>query len=278
VRGLPTPASFSDWVVWKFGERIAEEYMLPYNRKIWSLRLEELGTYWLYKLPDVSYEETLRSCREKRSLGKLPAHGAFLYPRHHGYGEIWKRMGRALKDKLVLSCPVTSLDLEKKIVNDSWQAETIISTIPWTIWPKLCKLPDEVLKRIECLRHVALNVDYCSSTISTSAHWTYEPDETIRFHRMLFRSNFCMGSRGYWTETNALRSSPEQGWRYRNEYAYPVNTCGKPEAIQEILLWARRSDIIGLGRWGTWEHMNSDVAVAKALDLAASLCKGHGVY
>ena len=53
VRGEPAPKSFAAWIEWKFGERIAVDYMLPYNRKIWSMDPDCLGTYWLYKLPNV---------------------------------------------------------------------------------------------------------------------------------------------------------------------------------------------------------------------------------
>ena len=88
------------------------------------------------------------------------------------------------------------------------------------------------------------------------------------------RSNFCEGSRGYWTESNAKRSQPAEGFRHHNEYAYPVNTRGKPEAVERILAWASRHQVMGVGRWGTWEHMNSDVAVAEALKSARSLCSG----
>jgi hypothetical protein len=55
------------------------------------------------------------------------------------------------------------------------------------------------------------------------------------------------------------------GFRYRNEFAYPLNTQGKPEAISRVLVWAASHGIYGLGRWGKWEHMNSDVAVAEAM-------------
>ena len=81
LRGEPMPAGFADWITWKLGECIAREYMLPYNRKIWSMDPNALGTYWLYKLPDVSFRETLQSCLERRMFGALPAHGTFLYPR-----------------------------------------------------------------------------------------------------------------------------------------------------------------------------------------------------
>ena len=36
--------------------------------------LNLLGTYWLEKLPNVSFEETLLSCLEKRAYGKDPGH------------------------------------------------------------------------------------------------------------------------------------------------------------------------------------------------------------
>ena len=38
-----------------------------------------------------------------------------------------------------------------------------------------------------------------------------------------------------------------------------------------------RAAIVGLGRWGRWEHMNSDVAVSEALSVAASLRLGEAV-
>ena len=65
---------------------------------------------------------------------------------------------------------------------------------------------------------------------------------------------------------------PANGWRHHNEYAYPVNTRGKPEVVVRILQWAASQGIVGLGRWGKWEHMNSDIAVAEALNSAADLC------
>jgi len=273
VRGEPMPESFADWVVWKLGVRIAEEYMLPYNRKIWSLDPNELGTYWLYKLPDVSFRETLRSCLEGSPFGALPAHGTFMYPKEHGYGEVWRRMGVALGDRMVTDCPVQSVDLDTRVVNGRWQAETIINTIPWTLWPQFCEVPQVVQADIGMLRNIAVDVDYLPESLDTDCHWIYEPDEAIAHHRLLVRSNFCTGSRGYWSETNAVRSQETDGWRHHNAFAYPLNTLGKPEAVQRVLHWAARNDVIGIGRWGKWEHMNSDVAVAEALAAVAQFAE-----
>ncbi len=271
VRGEPMPESFAAWINWKLGERIAQEYMLPYNRKIWSMDPDELGTYWLYKLPNVSFRETLLSCLEGKPMGALPAHGTFLYPRKFGYGELWRRMGEALGDSLVTSCPVEKVELSTRTINRHWQASTIISTIPWSLWINYCELPREIETAIGALKNAPIDVDYHAETLAGPAHWTYEPDEAISYHRLLLRSNFVPGARGYWTETNAARSQKTEGVRFHNEFAYPVNTRSKPEAIKRILAWAAGYSIIGLGRWGRWEHMNSDVAVAEALQMAREL-------
>ena len=88
--GKPCPKRFVDWIRWKLGNCIAENYMLPYNRKMFGDGLNRLGTYWLEKLPDVNFEETLRACLLHKPFGKQPGHAQFYYPKKYGYGEQWK--------------------------------------------------------------------------------------------------------------------------------------------------------------------------------------------
>ena len=42
--GAPMPEKFTDWIYWKLGRGIAEDYMLPYNRKMFGDDLDALGT------------------------------------------------------------------------------------------------------------------------------------------------------------------------------------------------------------------------------------------
>ena len=279
VLGAPQPEAFADWITWKLGECIAQEYMLPYNRKIWGMDPNALGTYWLYKLPNVSFRETLQSCLEHKMFGALPAHGTFLYPKEYGYGEVWRRMGDALGDKLHLGEALTSVDAGQRIVNGRYQATgRIINSIPWTAWSQVGALPEDVRAAVGKLVQVPIDVDYVAETLPSDSHWTYDPDETKSFHRLLLRSNFCAGSKGYWTETNSARAvgdgssdgSGGPGFRHRNEYAYPVNTLDKPAHVAKILAWAKEHGIQPVGRWGHWEHMNSDVAVSSASRLRTS--------
>jgi len=271
ARGEPMPEQFEAWIRWKLGERIANEYMLPYNRKLWRMDLNRLGTYWLYKLPNVSFRETLLSCLTRRAAGSLPAHGEFFYPRKHGYGEVWRRMGAALGDKLLTKTPVSRLDIPARTVNGQFKAEQIVNTIPWTVWKDAGRLPVEIEAAISRLVNVPIDVDYEPETLPGQAHWIYEPDERITHHRILCRANFCAGSRGCWTERNSQASPPARAFRHRNEFAYPVNTVEKPAAVELIARWAAGASVLPLGRWGQWEHMNSDVAVSLAIKAADKL-------
>ncbi|MGN0431344.1 MAG: protoporphyrinogen/coproporphyrinogen oxidase [Lachnospiraceae bacterium] len=271
-RGEKKPIQFDEWIVWKLGEKIAAEYMFPYNRKIWSIDLKRLGTYWLEKLPNVSLEETLYSCLEQKPYGTLPGHAQFYYPKNYGFGELWIRMAERIKDYIRYGVHVENLDIDNRCINDTFCGETIINTIPWGAFERATGMPEEIRQAIGRLEYSSVVIEYQPEKVDTEAHWTYFPDESLDYHRILWRSNFCMGSKGFWTETNLKRyKENKKKFHHVNQYAYPLNTIDKPESIKKVLAWAKENDIIGLGRWGEWEHLNTDVTVEHALKLAEEL-------
>ncbi len=271
--GKEMPVKFIDWIEWKLGKKIAEDYMIPYNKKMFGKDLNALGTYWLNKLPNVSFEETLISCLEKKAYGTQPGHARFYYPKKYGYGEIWNRMADALGDKILYRTGAESLDVETGTVNGSFHADRIITTVPWT-GLKLSGMPEEILRKTEALRYSSVVITYQPEDLDTKAHWIYYPDPELSYHRILVRHNFCPGSKGVWTETNLDRfaENEHKGESYFiNQYAYPLNTIGKEEIMKELLSHAKEHGVFGLGRWGEWQHYNSDVVVARALELAENL-------
>ena len=62
-------------------------------------------------------------------------------------------------------------------------------------------------------------------------------------------------------------TSNHSEYRYVNKYAYPMNTIGKREQMQKLLQFFEKYNVYGLGRWGEWEHYNSDVVVDRAITL-----------
>ncbi len=273
--GTEMPKKFTEWITWKLGDRIAEDYMLPYNQKMFEENLDNLGTYWLEKLPDVSFEDTLRSCLEHHAYGKQPGHARFLYPKKYGYGEVWLRMAESIKDKIIYNTSIDSLDVKNKVVNGEYTADIIINTVPWTSISNLVIDDKEVINNISKLSYSTVITEYHPENLNTEAHWIYYPDKKLDYHRILVRHNFCEGSKGYWTETNSERYHEVSGRTYfTNEYAYPLNTIDKQEAIGYVLQVMQKFNIYGLGRWGEWQHYNSDVVVERAMNFAESLISG----
>lgn len=273
------PEKFVDWITWKLGDQIAKDYMIPYNKKMFADELNELGTYWLEKLPDVSFKETLLSCLTHKPYGTQPGHAQFYYPKEYGYGEVWLRLADSMKEHMVYHCPVAEMDCETKIVTggngETYQAEKIITTVPWTSFQKIDNLPEDLSEGIVSLKSSAVEVRYCPENMDTEAQWIYYPDEKLPYHRILVRHNFCQGSKGYWMETRKERvdmfKPDDSSYRYMNEYAYPLNTIQKPQIIEGLLAFMKEKQIFGLGRWGEHNHYNSDVTVERAMNLAEEL-------
>ena len=201
--GEPKPAKCVDWIRWKRGDAIASDYMIPYNTKMFANNLNELGTYWLEKLPNVSYEETLASCREKHAQGSQPGHAEFYYPKKSGYGEVWLRMGASLGDALICGVAVKSVDSINKVVTledgTEIEAELIITTIPWNSF-ELVWAPNRIKDAISKLKSTSVNITYRPKTLDTEAQWIYYPSLDLDYHRILVRSNFAIGSKRYWEE------------------------------------------------------------------------------
>lgn len=265
---LPKPDKFTDWIYWKLGKKIAEDYMIPYNQKMFAENLDELGTYWMEKLPDVSFEETLRSCLEHKAYGAQPGHAQFLYPKKYGSGEIWLRIAEKMYDYIKYDVTVNRLDIKKHEINGEYRAEKIICTVPWSEFEEIEGIELRYMDMIKNLKYSSIVTEYVSETLQSDAHWIYYPDLQRSYHRILNRRTFS-GGRGYWTETNLVRYSQKQEKvSFVNKYAYPLNTVDKPAIMGELLSEMKKYNIFGLGRWGEWQHYNTDVVVQHAFNLA----------
>lgn len=271
------PQEFVSWIYWKLGDKIAENYMIPYNQKMFGEDLNQLGTYWLEKLPNVSFEETLLSCLTKKAYGEQPGHAQFFYPKKYGYGELWLRMAEEIKGQIKYDASVHAIDFDTNTVTtkegETYSADVIISTIPWMEFAKIAGMPQELKEKIGHLKYSSVQTAYFPDNLDTEAQWVYYPDPELSYHRILVRHNFCNGSKGYWTECNSTRvdETTESTFQYMNQYAYPLNTIGKPEIMKELLEWAKTRRVYGLGRWGEHQHYNSDLVVELALKMAEEL-------
>lgn len=276
--GEKMPEDFVDWIYWKLGSKVAEDYMIPYNQKMFSKELNQLGTYWLEKLPNVSFDETLLSCLMKKAYGTQPGHAEFYYPKKYGYGELWLRMAEVIKDNIEYNKAVKGIDFTTRTVTtadgERYKADIVITTIPWMEFDDINGMPCDIKNGIKDLKFSSIQTEYFSENLDTQCQWIYYPDPKLSYHRILVRHNFCPNSHGYWTETNSERvemEEPNDNFKYMNQYAYPLNTIEKPKIMKKLLDWSAEQNVVGLGRWGEHQHYNSDVTVDLAMKLTAKL-------
>lgn len=264
------PTKFHKWVYLKFGDKISENYMIPYNKKLWGDHYKWLSTTWFDKIPDISFEEIIESCLNKSAKGRIPAHKKFYYPKKGGYGEVWLRIAESLKGYILYKSSISSLDYKNLIVNKKYKAKYIINTIPWISLAQASNFPKYIDNMINKLKHVSLRIDYFKNNINSPAHWTYVPDQNTSYHRILHRHNFISGSCGHWTETNAIRTKEgiSKIFSKTNEFSYPINLVGKDKLISTLLKYGIKNNIYGIGRWGKWQHINSDATVEEAINYA----------
>ena len=276
--GQKMPERFVDWIYWKLGQNIAKNYMIPYNRKMFGDNLDALGTYWLEKLPNVSFKETLLSCLYKKSFGEQPAHVEFYYPKNFGYGEVWLRMAKSISDHIEYNKKICKINFNTNTVETidgtKYQAEKIITTVPWREFKEIIGMPETLQADLKNLKHTSVQVKYFPTNIDTKAQWIYFPNPKISYHRILYRHTWNKNYSGYWTETrkeNIVGELEDGKTSFLNPYAYPLNTIEKPQIMKKVLDWCKGKNVYGLGRWGEHCHYNSDLTVELAINLAKKI-------
>ena len=277
LQGKKEPSSFEDWIRWKLGDRIAEHYMLPYNRKIWGVEPDEMDTDWLSKLPRVD-TEAIRASWETRfsDRTRMPSHDYFLYPKQGGFQTIFNAISAPVRNKIWLSQPVKTMEHTGR----SWkvnevEADVVINTAPWEkIYSSIIGSHDleQSLKKLKCS---TLVVSLYEETYEHDWHWKYMPDSKLSFHREFFINNFAPHSSrdGVYRETNFRRWNPGHGevFSHVNQTAYPIPLRGHAAAIRNVLDTFAPKKLFGLGRWGQHSYFNSDVCIREAMSLTKRL-------
>ncbi|MEM8677004.1 MAG: NAD(P)-binding protein [Cyanobacteria bacterium P01_G01_bin.67] len=279
------PSNYSEWIRWKLGDRIAEFYMLPYNEKIWGVNPNEMDIDWLHKIPRVNTKEIVLSCLERSSdTAKFPSHQGFYYPKQGGFQVIFDAIYQHVADQVRLSQPVTCLEKIEQgwLVNNQYEAKVVINTAPWTKLYQALAVPEKLEDCFDKLRSNSIVVSLWEEEYDHDWHWCYVPDSEVRHHREFYIHNFAPHSQsnGLYTETNYIRWNDKSGshrfdsqpiYEHINEEAYPIPTLGHSQAIESILDYYQSQHLFGVGRWGEWKYLNSDVCMWSAMKFVAGL-------
>ena len=274
------PNNLEEWFVHKFGRTLAEEYFIPYNRKIWGKDLYSMSYEWVHdKLPIPNKREIINSLlRDARD--DMP-HAFFYYPKTNDQFDFILALAEGLKVNL-------NYKVEKiEYINDFWvlngidKFDTLISTVPMNLLPKLIENISEKIIR------VAENLEYNKVTTmlweaeSTTNTWTYFPSKDTIFHRHIHIGNFFKPQKNH-IITEAMGEVLEEcmikeGRKFKHlikplsyhvsNHAYVVYDENYTSSKKLILDYLNEINLHTLGRFGEWEYYNMDLCIKSSLEL-----------
>tara|TARA_R110002126_G_scaffold272603_1_gene416765 strand:- start:4168 stop:5433 length:1266 start_codon:yes stop_codon:yes gene_type:complete len=275
--------NYEDWVKNYLGDKIADNYMIPYNKKLWCIDISKLNTAWLSKIPETDLKLILKTIVEKKANfdESVVSHSSFYYPKEGGFQTIIDSIAKHVKDKILLNTRADTIRYDSDsglwFVNEEFVAKKIITTIPWPLLD-IQGLPEFDFKsemdNLEVLSNVISLWERDPYTHDN--HWMYIPDPEVEQHREFYIKNIAPHSKegGVMTDINYKRWL-ENGKKWKagtplaehvNVWSYPLPTTIYKESIRKILDFTKDYNLYGLGRWGQWQYFNTDQCIKQAID------------
>ncbi len=274
--GQPAPVNYEEWIRWKLGDKICDQYMIPYNKKLWGVMPSEMDIDWLYKIPRVNVEEVLRySLERKQDVNKFPAHIHFYYPKEGGFQRLFDAIAKDEYPYIQCGTKVTKMYMDKGVwvINDKYRAKCVINTSPWNDLYEALGCPEELKDAFDLIRYNKIYVSLYEKPYNVDWHWRYIPDINKSYHREFYIHNFAEDSKpnGIYYETNEGRFKEEEKYgdtapilTAKTYAAYPIPVIGHANAIAQILKYYEPLGLFGVGRWGQHEYQNADVSMHEA--------------
>jgi protoporphyrinogen oxidase len=189
--------NFAEWIQAIFGSGIAEQFMSPYNFKVWAHPLEMLGTHWQGdRVPTVDVRRILQNLLDDRDDVNWGPNNRFKFPLL-GTGMLYDRIAESLSKPVNLCREAARIDTRDKVVTFTDGTRTpydqLVTTMPLKELVRcMDDCPSDVMEAVASLCHteglfVGIGVaDECPSTKC----WMYFPESNSPFYRVTYLSNY----------------------------------------------------------------------------------------
>jgi protoporphyrinogen oxidase len=295
--------NLKEWLLQRFGNALANEYLIPYNEKIWNISSEKLTSDWVEgRIPMPSMDDMLKVACGLKTIGY--AHQAnFVYPTEGGIEVLVGAYKAKCKD-IRVNEKVQKIDKrgDKWIVatnQNSYEFDEIVSTIPiHDLLKTLSNVPSEInykagLLKFNSLINVAMGYKRKNDHTYTAI---YIPSEEHLSHRISFPRNFSLlnvpegmelvnleitvdtdadlfnAEDQFFKEESikllqALNLIDKQEIEYlkvcRTKHAYVVRDENYENSLKEVLNYLEELGIHSLGRNAQFEYINMDEAIRR---------------
>ncbi|CAK5022631.1 unnamed protein product [Meloidogyne enterolobii] len=177
--------NFDSFSLSLFGETLQKIFVRPYNEKVWTVPISQMGTSWLQgRVPLIDLSQLKRRCslsHQKLLIEDESRQTAFRYPANcRGIGEMWKRFSERFPPKI--------FNFGQKV---KFNYNILISTIPLTELEKMIGINNlsKPLKHSTVIL-VGIGLFGGKNDFVKKLSWAYYPRKEILFYRCTIISNF----------------------------------------------------------------------------------------
>ncbi len=281
-------ANFQEWITHRLGRGIAEQFMLPYNQKIWDCPLDEISLGLVAnKIHPAPLEEIIRIALGEKITGRQ-YQARFIYPRD-GLNAMTAAMAAPVEAHIRRNFSVATIQAQGEgyeIVSTggaSVRCQAIISTLPlprlgWLLapgdWPRPDWRHNNSRFLIVCL----------SQAPDSPLHWQFFASPRFPFYRLTYMHNFsdrfppCLVAeatdRGQPLQAaECVAALAEIGIRpewvtatleERLAFTYPIPTLRSDAEKPGVVAAFEARHIYPLGRAGAWHYSNVDGIILQA--------------
>ncbi|MCX5705894.1 MAG: FAD-dependent oxidoreductase [Candidatus Omnitrophica bacterium] len=300
--------NFAHWINAVFGKGIARHFMVPYNRKFWTVPPAELTCDWLDGIIPVPTLAQVIEGTVEESKRQFGYNARFWYPKIGGINQLPQAIAKGIGN-IHMNQSVKKIDLKKKEIWFSCgrreKFDFLISTAPL---PELSRLIDGLPKRmaIEFSRlrwNSIFNLNLgIEKREDAGWHWVYFPQKESCFFRVGFAHNFSTsiapeGKRLLYAEVSYSKEKPIDKLRIISaiirdlkktgildsndkicaqdvndiSYGYPIYDRNYRLARQRIMDFLGVNNVISCGRYGGWRYMSMEDCLMEGKELAERL-------
>ncbi len=201
VNPSPSASNFKDWIVNNYGMAIAEYFMVPLNKKIWSYPLESMSSKWVdNKISPVdlgSIKKAINKQNSKIINGEWGGNNKFMYPLHGGIGEVFNRAIDLLGHYARLNYEVYKIDLNSKTIffknGRKDRFDILINTANLKKFTDILQPKNvgivNISKRLRCNKLLIIGIGLKKKR-KDSRSWIYFPENRYPFFRLTNLSNY----------------------------------------------------------------------------------------
>ncbi len=305
---LNSNGNFENWIIKTFGEGIANHFMLPYNRKFWTVEPRELTCEWLdgfIPVPDL--EDTVTGAISD-STKPYGYNSRFWYPVKGGISELVKGFSERIRNVYVNKKAVTIDQHRKEVVFEDATIKKFKNMITTMPLPELANIlvdmPSDVKQAFSMLKWTSiyvLNIGIKSDNL-TERHWVYYPEESVIFYRVGFPTSFSTdvapeGRTSIYAEIayrdakkidkDALvsrtihdlkkcgiiseESDVEICLPMDIKYGYALYDLNRKHSVQVIKNYLEKFGIYTIGRYGSWKYMSMEDVILEGKKIAENI-------